>query len=157
MIRTSFTSAPPCELPPHVHTKHRPVLPRWHSQTIFSHSSTRWWHLVGGPNSRKTPMYTWAVTARLPVLLPLPYSLDLPQYSPHDTAVLYYKLMDLSDISSDIPDVMSTMSDEVIPDLDAIFWLQIQTMVYINFFTIIISYVNITGSTWTCFIGILLQ
>ena len=52
---------------------------------------------------------------------PCPYRLDLPQYSPEDTAVPYYELMDLSDISSDIPDVMNTMSDKDIPYLDAIF------------------------------------
>ena len=51
---------------------------------------------------------------------PHPYRLDPPQYSPEDKAVPHYELMDLSDISSDIQDVMTTTSDEDIPDLEAI-------------------------------------
>ena len=48
---------------------------------------------------------------------PCPYSLDLPPPTPEDTPASYYEMMDLSDIS-DFQDVMTTTSDEDIPDLD---------------------------------------
>ena len=47
-----FTNTAPCESPPHIHTKYRSVLHGWHNRRKFSHSSTRWWCLVGRPNSR---------------------------------------------------------------------------------------------------------
>ena len=50
---------------------------------------------------------------------PFPYRLDLPQSSPEDATAPYYELVDLSDIS-DIQDVLTTTSDEDIPDLEAI-------------------------------------
>ena len=53
---------------------------------------------------------------------PCPYSLNLPHSTPEDTPTPYYKMMDLSDIS-DVQDVMTTTSDEDIPDLEAIFRL----------------------------------
>ena len=53
---------------------------------------------------------------------PCSYSLDLPHSAPNDTPVPYYKMMDLSDIS-DLQDVMTTTSDEDIPDLEDIFGL----------------------------------
>ena len=43
--------------------------------------------------------------------------MDLPQSTPQDAAVFHYELMDFSDISSDLPDVMMTTSDDDIPDL----------------------------------------
>ena len=53
---------------------------------------------------------------------PCPYStttfkMDLPQSTPQDAAVLNYELMDFNDISSDLPDIMTTTSDDDIPDL----------------------------------------
>ena len=53
---------------------------------------------------------------------PCPYStttfrMDLPQSTPQDEAVLNYELMDFSDISSDLPDIIMIMSDNDIPDL----------------------------------------
>ena len=51
-----------------------------------------------------------------------PYSLDLPHSTPEDAPVPYYEIMDLSDIS-DLQDVMTTTSDEDIPDLEDIFGL----------------------------------
>ena len=48
--------------------------------------------------------------------------LDLPHSSPEDALAPYYEMMDLSDIS-DIQDVMTTTSDEYIPDLEDIFGL----------------------------------
>ena len=53
---------------------------------------------------------------------PCPYRLDLPHSSPEDATAPYYKMMDHSDIS-DIQDVMTTTSDEDIPDLEDIFGL----------------------------------
>ena len=53
---------------------------------------------------------------------PCPYRLELSQSSPEDATVPYYELMDLSDIT-DIQDVMTTTSDEDIPDQKAIFGL----------------------------------
>ena len=47
---------------------------------------------------------------------PCPYSLDLPPLTPEDTSASYYEMMDLNDIS-DFQDVMTTTSDEDIPDL----------------------------------------
>ena len=43
--------------------------------------------------------------------------MDLPQSTPQDAAVFCYELMDFSDISSDLPDIMMTTSDDYIPDL----------------------------------------
>ena len=53
---------------------------------------------------------------------PCPYSkttfrIDLPQSTPEDAAVFHYELMDFSDISSDFPDIMTTTSENDIPDL----------------------------------------
>ena len=53
---------------------------------------------------------------------PCPYGMDLSHSSPEDTPASYYKMMDFSDIS-DIQDVMTTTSDEDIPDLEDIFRL----------------------------------
>ena len=52
---------------------------------------------------------------------PCPYKnttfrLDLSQSTARDEALYYYKLMDLSDISSDLQDIMATTSDDDIPD-----------------------------------------
>ena len=43
--------------------------------------------------------------------------MDLPQSTLQDAAVFHYKLMDFSDISSDLPNIMMTTSDDGIPDL----------------------------------------
>ena len=43
--------------------------------------------------------------------------MDLPQSTPQDAAVFWYELMDFNDISSDLPDIMMTTSDDDIPDL----------------------------------------
>ena len=56
---------------------------------------------------------------------PCPYStssfrIDLPQSTSQDAAVFCYKQMDFSDISSDLPDIMRTTSDDDIPDLEDI-------------------------------------
>ena len=56
---------------------------------------------------------------------PCPYSttsfrIDLPQSTPQDAAVFFYEPMDFSDISSDLPDIMTTTSDYDIPDLENI-------------------------------------
>ena len=51
---------------------------------------------------------------------PCPYSLDLPHSAPEDAPAPYYEMMDLSDISG-FQDVMTTTSDEDIPDLEDIF------------------------------------
>ena len=51
-----------------------------------------------------------------------PYNLDLPHSGPEDAAAPYYEMMDLSNIS-DFQDVMTTTSDEDIPDLDDVFEL----------------------------------
>ena len=67
-------------------------------------------------------MYSWVITATFPVFLPLPYSLDLPHSSPEYAPASYYKMMDLSDVS-ELQDVMTTTSDEDIPDLEDIFGL----------------------------------
>ena len=51
---------------------------------------------------------------------PCPYSTTTSGWTCHnlqDEAVLNYELMDFSDISSDLPDIMMTMSDDDIPDL----------------------------------------
>ena len=48
------------------------------------------------------------------------FKMDLPQSTPQDIAVLNYELMDFSDISSDLPDIMMTTSDNDIPDLENI-------------------------------------
>ena len=69
-------------------------------------------------------MHAWKVTAQIPVFLSHPYSLDLPLTTPEDTPAPYYKIMTLSDIS-DLQDVMTTTSDEGIPDLEDIFRLWI--------------------------------
>ena len=53
---------------------------------------------------------------------PCPYSLDLLHSAPKDAPAPYYKMMHLSDIS-DLQDVMTTTSDEDIPDLEDIFVL----------------------------------
>ena len=53
---------------------------------------------------------------------PCPYSLSLPHSTPEDAPAPYYKMMDLSNIS-DLQDVMTTTSDEDIPDLEDIFRL----------------------------------
>ena len=45
------------------------------------------------------------------------FSTDLLQSIPQNEAVFNYNQMDLSDISSDLPDIMMTMSDAGIPDL----------------------------------------
>ena len=56
---------------------------------------------------------------------PCPYSttsfrIDLPQSTPQDAAVFHYEQMDFGDISSDVPDIMTTTSDDDIPDLEDI-------------------------------------
>ena len=48
---------------------------------------------------------------------PCPHSLDLLHCAPEDAPAPYYKLMDLSDIL-DLQDLMTTISDEDIPDLE---------------------------------------
>ena len=40
------------------------------------------------------------------------FRMDLPQSTLQDAAVFYYELMDFSDVSSDIPDIMMTTSDD---------------------------------------------
>ena len=52
---------------------------------------------------------------------PCPYTLDLPPLAPEDTPASYHEMMDLNDIS-DFQDVMTITSDEVILDLDDVFW-----------------------------------
>ena len=53
---------------------------------------------------------------------PCPYSLDLPHSTPNDAPAPYYEMMDLNSISN-LQDVMTTTSDEDIPDLEDIFRL----------------------------------
>ena len=65
---------------------------------------------------------------------PCPYCLDLRHSSPEGAPVPYFKMKDLSDIW-DLQDVMTTTSDEGIPDLEDIFGLWIWTMVCINIYT----------------------
>ena len=53
---------------------------------------------------------------------PCPYSttsfrIDLPQSIPQDAAVFHYEQIDFSDISSDVPYIMMTKSDNDIADL----------------------------------------
>ena len=48
---------------------------------------------------------------------PCPYSLDPLPHTPRNAPASYYEMMDLSDIS-DFQDVMTTTSEEDIPDLD---------------------------------------
>ena len=53
---------------------------------------------------------------------PCPYSntsfrIDLPQSTPQNATMLNYEQMDFIDISSDFPDIMTTTSDDDIPDL----------------------------------------
>ena len=43
--------------------------------------------------------------------------MDLPQFTPQGATVLNFELMDFSDISSDLPDIMMTTSDNDILDL----------------------------------------
>ena len=64
---------------------------------------------------------------------PCPYSLNLLPSTPEDASASYYKMMDLSDIS-DLKDVMTTTSDEDIPDLEDIFGLWTQTMLCVNIY-----------------------
>ena len=49
------------------------------------------------------------------------FSMDLLQSTPWNKAVFNYKQMDLSDISSDIPDIMTRTSDTDIPDFNDVF------------------------------------
>ena len=65
---------------------------------------------------------------------PCPYHLHLPHSSPEDAPASYYKMMDISDIS-DLHDVMTTTSDEDIPDLEDVCGLWIWTMVCITIHT----------------------
>ena len=57
---------------------------------------------------------------------PCPYSnttfrmMDLPQSTPQGAAIFCYEVMDFSDISSNLPDIMMTTSDDDIPDLEDI-------------------------------------
>ena len=44
--------------------------------------------------------------------------MDVLQSKSHNEAVFHCDLMDFSDISSDLPDIMTTTSDTDIPDLD---------------------------------------
>ena len=53
---------------------------------------------------------------------PCPYNLDLPHSTPEDTPTAYYNLMDLNDML-DLQDMMTTPSDEHIPNLEDIFGL----------------------------------
>ena len=46
--------------------------------------------------------------------------MDLLQSIPQRVAVFNYDPMDFSDISSDLPDIMTTTSEADIPDLDDI-------------------------------------
>ena len=43
--------------------------------------------------------------------------MDLPQSKPQHAAVFHYEIIDFGDISSDLPDIMMTRSDDDIPDL----------------------------------------
>ena len=43
--------------------------------------------------------------------------MDLPQSMPQGAGVPHYKLMDFSDISSDLPDILTTRSHDDILDL----------------------------------------
>ena len=45
------------------------------------------------------------------------FRIDLLQSTPWNEAVFYYNLMDFSNISSDLPDIMMTTSDNDIPNL----------------------------------------
>ena len=42
--------------------------------------------------------------------------MDITQSTPQDAAVFHHELMEFSDISSDLPDIMMTTSDNDIPD-----------------------------------------
>ena len=46
------------------------------------------------------------------------FQMDLLQSTPQSETVFHYDLMDLSDISSDLPHIMATMSEADIPDLE---------------------------------------
>ena len=48
------------------------------------------------------------------------FRMDLPQSTPQDAAVFCYELMNFTNISSDLPDIMTTTSDNDIPDLEDI-------------------------------------
>ena len=48
--------------------------------------------------------------------------MDLPQSTLQDAAVFHYELMDFSDISTDLPDIMTTTSDNDIPELGNILY-----------------------------------
>ena len=58
----------------------------------------------------------------IPCSYPCPHSMDLLPNTPEDTPTSYYEMMDLSNIY-DFQDVMTTTSDEDIPDLDDVFGL----------------------------------
>ena len=45
------------------------------------------------------------------------FRMDLPQVTPCNEAVFYYDLMDFSDVSSDLQDIMMTTGDGDIPNL----------------------------------------
>ena len=68
------------------------------------------------------PQETWRTKPA--VFLPCPhdsnttFQIDLLQSTPRNEAVFNYDLMDFSDISSDLPDIIMMTSDADIPDLD---------------------------------------
>ena len=76
---------------------------------------------------------SWTVTATPPVFLSLSIQYGPTNHTPEDAPTSYYKMMDLSDIL-DIQDVITTTSDEDIPDLDIVFGLWIWTMICINIY-----------------------
>ena len=74
---------------------------------------------------------------------PWPYRLE-------DAPAPYYEMMDLSDIF-DFQDVMTTTSDEDIPDLDDVFKLWIWTLVCINIYILFDSLqMNCRTVSWAC-------
>ena len=64
-------------------------------------------------------MHSQAVITTSPVFLSLPYSLDLLCSTPEDARTPYYEMMELGNIS-DFQHMMTTTSDEDIPDPDYI-------------------------------------
>ena len=119
--------------------KHRQLLPGCYSRRRrVSHSSTRWWHVVRRSSSDPVPDRHLCIHEQsqphYQCSYPGPYSLDLLHFTLEDAHIPYYEMIDLSDIW-DLQDVMTTTSDEDIPDLEDIFGLWIWTMVWINIYT----------------------
>ena len=139
---TSFTTPAPHGLPAHIYTKCRWLLPGCYSRRRrFSHSSTRWQHLV-----KRFQIDTYVFMSSHNHITSVP----IPAHTAWTCHILLQKMHQhhtmrwwTSVTSQNFQDVMTTTSDEDIPDLEDVLRLWIWTMVWINIYTR-------TLSTWIC-------